>query len=232
MNILKNLELSTKYNSNNYKAWHLYGFLNYKFYESDKLKNFNFCVNAIKGFIKSVTIGNLTKRISHTLQGLLRLIDIWFEIGGNLEIDKLIRDSFKEIGYEKWLLVLPQLLARVGVKNEIVRLSLILILKQIGIHHPRSLLFPIIIIQQSKSIIKRTAAETILNEIKKNNENLVNECTFIINELNRCALLYHEQYMSAIDEGVKLFFTNTDIQEMNKCLAVCLYVENYGLLNN
>ena len=96
--ILTYLDLSTKYNANNYKAWHHYAMLNYKFYENNNINissnsnsnstssnNIQFASNAIKGFTNSVCIGGTN--ISKTLQDLLRVIDLWFQVGTNDEVN-------------------------------------------------------------------------------------------------------------------------------------------------
>jgi FKBP12-rapamycin complex-associated protein len=128
--IMKCLELSTKYNHNNYKTWHYYAFLNYKYFEvllsmNNKKKNI-YAQNAIIGFTNSVCIGG--KTIAKTLQDLLRIIEIWFQVGEDITVIKLIKQSFIKIDIDTWLQVLPQLLARVNTKNELIQESLIEIL--------------------------------------------------------------------------------------------------------
>ena len=217
--IINYLDLSTKYNPQNYKAWHHYAMLNYKFYESNidlTNNNIQFASNAIKGFTNSVCIGG--KNISKTLQDLLRLIDLWFQVGTYDEVNTIIMKSFKQISIESWLLVIPQLLARVGITNEQIRNSLVYILKQIGLNHPHSLSYPLIVLHQSKSKIRAQAAQMILLEMLTKHNKLINECELIINELNRCALLLHEQWIEAIEESAKLFFHSKDINGMIKTL--------------
>ena len=214
-NMINYLELSTKYDEKNYKAWHSYALLNYKYFENNNNK-LSYASNAIIGFTKSVCIGG--KSLSKTLQDILKLIDIWFQVGDSEDLNKLILESFEQIAIESWLFVIPQLLARVGVKNEIIRNSLVYILKKIGLNHPRSLNYSLIVMYKFKSSIKNKTVEMILTEMKKKYENLINECEFIINELNRCALLLHEEWSDAIEEGAKLFFQSNDINGMIKIL--------------
>ena len=209
------LELSTKYEQKNYKAWHSYALLNYKFFENNNTK-ISYASNAIIGFTKSVCIGG--KSLSKTLQDILRLIDIWFQVGNDEELNKLILESFEQIAIESWLLVIPQLLARVGIKDETIRNSLVYILKKIGLNHPRSLNYPLIVMYKFKSSIKNKTVEMILTEMKKKYEKLINECELIINELNRCALLLHEEWSDAIEESAKLYFQSNNINGMIKTL--------------
>ena len=214
--IMKCLELSTKYNHNNYKTWHYYAFLNYKYFEvllsmNNKKKNI-YAQNAIIGFTNSVCIGG--KTIAKTLQDLLRIIEIWFQVGEDITVIKLIKQSFIKIDIDTWLQVLPQLLARVNTKNELIQESLIEILKLIGINHPSVLIYPLIVMHKSKHKIRSKTAGIILSSMALHNKQLITECAVIIDELNRCALLLHEKWTEAIEECAKLYFELNDIKGM------------------
>ena len=141
--------MSTQYDKNNYKAWHNLGLLNYKYFEvlksSEKNETIlNYAFNSILGFTKSVCIGG--KNISKTLQDILRIIDVWFIMGQEETIDKLVFKSFDTIDIDTWLLVIPQLLARVNIKDERIKNTLSKLLTKIGLTHPRALIYPYIII--------------------------------------------------------------------------------------
>ena len=140
--------MSTQYDKNNYKAWHNLGLLNYKYFEvlksSEKNETIlNYAFNSILGFTKSVCIGG--KNISKTLQDILRIIDVWFIMGQEETIDKLVFKSFDTIDIDTWLLVIPQLLARVNIKDERIKNTLSKLLTKIGLTHPRALIYPYII---------------------------------------------------------------------------------------
>ncbi len=70
----------------------------------------------------------------------------------------------------------------------------------------------------SKSKRRTEIAEIILNEMKKKNNNLIEECSLIIDELNRCAMLLHEEWSEAMEESAKLYFQLNDIPGMVKLL--------------
>ena len=214
--ILNDLELSTKYNTNNYKAWHSYGLLNYKFFESEKKLHTDYAINAIEGFTKSICIGG--RNISKILQDLLLLINIWFQIGNEEYIDKLMNEKIDIISIDSWLLVIPQLLARINVTNPLIRKTLILLLKKIGLKNPRSLTYPLTVLHNSKSKTRAEAVSLILEDIKKEHPKLFKECELVINELNRCALCLHEQWSETIEEGAKLFFQSKDPKSSAKML--------------
>ena len=143
--IIDYLQLSTQFDTKNYKAWHNLGLLNYKYFEvlknSEKKESLlTYASNSIIGFTKSVCIGG--KNISKTLQDILRIIDVWFIMGQEECIDKLVIQSFDTIDIDTWLLVIPQLLARVNIKDERIKNTLSILLRKIGYTHPRALIYP------------------------------------------------------------------------------------------
>ena len=209
-NILKDLQLSTKYNQSNYKAWHSYALLNYKFFEYGEKTKINYAINAIEGFTKSICIGG--KNISKILQDLLLLLNIWFQVGMEESIDKLMNEKIDIISLDSWFMIIPQLLARINVINPFIRKTLISLLKKIGLKNPRILTYPLTVLQNSKSKIRAEAASLILKEIKQEHEQLFKECELIINELNRCALCLNEEWIETIEESSKLFFQKKDIK--------------------
>ena len=205
-------DLSIKFDNKNYKAWHYFGLLNYKYFEllenNEKIRG-NYASNAIKGFTTSVTIGG--KNISKTLQDLLRLVDVWFQIGEDKSLLNLIRESFNKISIDSWLVVIPQLLARVNIKNEMIRETLVELLRKIGLNHPWAIIYPLIVMKKSKNKIRSETAGMILKDISEKYKQLVLECELIIDELNRCAMLLHEKWMEAIEESANLFFESNNI---------------------
>ena len=213
--------MSTSNDDKNYKAWHQAALLNYKFVELEvdleKEQKVKYAENAIKGFTKSVVIAG--KNFTKTLQDLLRLIDIWFQVGQEETINKLMCECIEGIQLESWILVIPQLLARINVTNPLIRNTLINLLKKIGNESPRSLNYPLIVLKQSKSKARAEAVSLILDDIRQKHKKLFNECELIINELNRCALCLHEQWSETIEESAKLFFQSKDIKSATKILS-------------
>ena len=63
----------------------------------------------------------------------------------HISLDKLVFKSFDTIDIDTWLLVIPQLLARVNIKDERIKNTLSKLLTKIGLTHPRALIYPYII---------------------------------------------------------------------------------------
>lgn len=243
------LQRSYMLDSTNYRAWHSYGLLNYKYFEElfillddNKYVNKNYinttlpgitdisvlkdtykskidseCIieyakNAINGFINSVRVGG--SNISRTLQDLLRIIELSFMLEYREEIAKLIEEAIQTIEVETWILVIPQLLARIHNLDSKLNNLLSLLFKKIGYSHPRALIYPLTVMTSSKNKKRRKVAYQFLYHISNKNKTLTNECNLIINELNRCALLLHEEWNEAIEESANLLFKRNDIEGM------------------
>ena len=219
--IIDDLRDATKLSENNYKAWHFYGFSNYKIFDSIKANSssknqLEYAKNSIVGYTKSVSLGG--KNISRTLQDLLQLIDIWFDVGGDPDIDNLINKSFVSIDLETWLLVIPQLLARVNTIEETIKSSLLKLLKKMGKMQPRALVYNLVVMCKANNKIRRAVGLEIISQLEIGNKKLVEDAFLITEELNRCALLLLEEWMDAIEEGAKLYFKNNNINGMIKLL--------------
>ena len=235
------LTLSTNYDKTSYKYWQNYAMFNYKYYkflfdkknyledineneDSDteeivteqKLNNISkkeelFAMNAVNGFKYSISLGG--KDMNKTFQDLLRLIDIFFNSGGNNQnLLNLIEESFNSIDVDVYLKVIPQLICRFDLKNEKVLEVLINILIKIGNTHPNALIYSLIVLKNSSSKARKDAATAVLNGMKKH-KNLIEECNMFISELNKCAMLPHEEWFESIEDISKLF-QNADYHNM------------------
>ena len=228
------LSLSTNYDKASYKYWQNYAMFNYKYYKFlfDKRANLeemdsneesaegetkieekiniisnkieSSALNAVNGFKYSITLGG--KNMNKTFQDLLRLIDIFFNSGGNSKnLLMLIESSFNSIDVDAYLNVIPQLICRFDLKNEKVLKVLIKLLIKIGLIHPNALIYPLIVMKFSSSKCRKDAATSVLNGIMKNHKKLIEECEMFIIELNKCAMLPHEEWYEIIEDVSKLF---------------------------
>ena len=223
------LTLATEFNSKSYKYWHNYGVFNYRCYKLIYIyknpKNeynkkymtlvFEFAINAINGLKNSLLISNKSK--VRTLDDCLRFIDIFFELGDqNKNILSLIESIINEINLEIFIGVIPQLTCRFDVKDQKVLDILIKLLSKLLSNYPEILLFPLISIQNSNiKESKEIACLIIQNAIKQNNslKELSIEYEEFIKELNRCSVLYHEEWLETIEASAKLYL-NKDYNNM------------------
>ena len=223
-NISNYLNLSTKYYNENYQSWHIYAMLNNLYYEylsdinnnsSDKL---SYAKNAINGFKNSIMIAGRSK--TKTFQDLLRLIELFFKCGTQSpSLKKLFSSSFSILNIDCFLNIIPQLLCRINIIEKDPELFEILknLLVKIAKNHPRVCMSSILVLNNSRSKIKKIASSQIIKELSEYNENirqLIRESYIFIKEMNRCAMLLHEEWYDAIDESAKMLFNENNISGM------------------
>ena len=228
------LTQATIYNKNSYKYWNAYAMFNYKCYKfilsDEKNKNdnsshenenkiINFSFNAINGFKHCFIIANKNK--VKTLQDCLRFIDIFFELGSkNKNLLNLIDSVINEANVEIFIGTMPQLFCRLDIKDIKVLEVLVNLLIKLFINYPYLLFFPLIVAKNSKRRKDKSIANLILQTSFKKNEKLkelYKEYEEFVNELNKCSILYHEEWSETIETSAKLFL-NKDYNGMIKQL--------------
>ena len=70
-------------------------------------------------------------------QDILRLLTLWFNHGATPEVQLAMQEGFAHVNINTWLVVLPQIIARIHSNNHAVRKSIQLLLVQIGRNHPQ-----------------------------------------------------------------------------------------------
>ena len=230
--------LSTKCNSSSYKLWHNYAMFNYKYYKfiysfikkEKNIKNLNkiskkeitFAINAVNGFKNSLSIGG--KNRNKTFQDLLRLIDIFFSVGDKSDnLLSLIFNTFNNIDIDAFLNVIPQLICRFDLKESKILDVLFNILTKISLAHPHAILPSLIVMKFSNSKIRKYAAKNILSRIIDENYNykkLIDETEIFVTELNKCAMLLHEEWYETIEDIAKTFQNKDYHSFMNQMMKV------------
>ena len=224
------LTQATQYNKNSYKYWNSYAMFNYKCYKSilsnEKSKNenldneneskiINFAFNAINGFKYCFIIANKNK--VKTLQDCLRFIDIFFELGSkNKKLLNLIDSVINEANVEIFIGIMPQLFCRLDIKDIKVLEVLVNLLIKLFINYPYLMFFPLIVAKKSQRRKDKSIANLILQTSFKKNEQLkelYREYEEFVNELNKCSILYHEEWSETIETSAKLFL-NKDYNGM------------------
>ena len=226
------LNLATQYNPNSYKYWNNYAMFNYKCYkfilndsknknkidtinEEDQTRIINYAFNAVNGFKHSLQISNKNK--VKTLQDCLRFIDIFFELGNkNKDLLSLIENVINESNVEIFVGITPQLFCRFDIKDIKVLEVLVKLLIKLFINYPQLLIFPLIVIKNSKRRKDNSIANLILQNSFKKNEQLKQlyiDYEEFVNELNKCSVLYHEEWSEAIETSAKAFL-NMDYNGM------------------
>lgn len=70
-------------------------------------------------------------------QDILRLLTLWFNHGATLDVQTALQKGFSLVNINTWLVVLPQIIARIHSNNRAVRELIQTLLVRIGQSHPQ-----------------------------------------------------------------------------------------------
>lgn len=169
-------------------------------------------VSALKGFFRSIT---LSRDSEHSLQDLLRLLTLWFRYGGEASVDAALVEGFELVEVDTWLLVIPQIIARISSPKLRVRKSVHALLLRVGDRHPQALIYPLAVASHearnqsdgsSAPSSRGRWAERILQEMREKNDTLVEQALLVSNELIRVAILWAELWHEALEQAYRRYF--------------------------
>ncbi|XP_055375785.1 serine/threonine-protein kinase Tor [Condylostylus longicornis] len=227
--ILECYDKATIYDPNWYKAWHSWAYMNFKVVQAQKqaLQNqqvslseqariqkernviLQYAVPAVDGFFRSI---NLLQ--GNSLQDTLRLLTLWFDYGQYSEVYDALLVGMKMIEINTWLQVIPQLIARIDTHRSLVGQLIHQLLIDIGKSHPQALVYPLTVASKSASVARKTAANKILDSMRKHSSSLVEQAMMCSEELIRVAILWHEQWHEGLEEASRLYFGERNFQGM------------------
>lgn len=73
---------------------------------------------------------------SKTLQNTLRLMKIWFRHGNYQPIDDIVREGIDKINLKVWITVIPQLIARIDIKENMIKQLLLDLMERLSQKYP------------------------------------------------------------------------------------------------
>jgi len=91
-----------------------------------------YAVPAVQGFFRSIALSK-----GNSLQDTLRLLTLWFDYGQYSEVYDAIVAGLGSIDIDTWLLVIPQLIARIDTTRSLVLMLVHQLLIDIGKNHPQ-----------------------------------------------------------------------------------------------
>ena len=208
-----------------YKAWHAWALLNFRIAvqisdgndarasvdshrpsstPSEQVLR-NHVVEAVKGFVTAICLG--TKKWSASVQqDLLNLLTCLFKYGDLQDVAVVINDCIGTVEIEAWLGVLPQLLARIHIKEPSIRSVLHPLLTQLGEKHPQALMYPLSVLLKSPVAERKSAAESLMTSLKAHSSELVEEALMVSSELIRVAILWVETWHEGLEDASRLYF--------------------------
>ncbi len=199
---------ATKYDPTWFRGWHYWANANAKLLKHRKSETI--AINAITGYIKSISLGPR----SSIFQDALRLLSVWAQFAWSDAVLSALEEQLDSISLHTWLLVIPQLVARLDYGSERSCLIVKGLMTRVGIDTPAAVLYPLIVCTASEGR-RFHAASDILDEIERKHEREVEEATMIATELTRIAdSLPHNAWWLAIEAAAKAWFWRKDGEEM------------------
>lgn len=236
--ILANLKAATEYDSNWYRAWHSWALMNSEVVaqleqETESTSSvtspssspgqaqndtnlIQHLVFAIHGFFRSIS---LSPDYSQSLQDILRLLTLWFKHGAIEEAESTLYGGFDAVNIDTWLHVIPQIIARINSHVKPIRQMIHELLAKVGKAHPQALIYPLTVSSKSQATTRKTAAQSLLNEMRQHNSQLVEQALMVSNELIRVAILWNEMWHEGLEDASRLYFGENDVEGMFQTLA-------------
>lgn len=223
--VLTTFKRATLFDSCGYRAWHAWALLNFRIAIQLRERDVasggktlsktlrNHVVAAVKGFVNAIRLG--TRKWSASVhQDLLNLLTCLFMHGKNQEISTIITESIGAIAIEAWLGVLPQLLARIHIKDPGIRAVLHPLLIRLGEKHPQALMYPLSVLLNSPVAERKASAESLMNSLKAHSSALVEEAQMVSSELIRVAILWLEMWHEGLEDASRLYFGEGNVSGM------------------
>jgi FKBP12-rapamycin complex-associated protein len=212
-----------------YRAWHAWALFNFRISvhlseQGDHVtesgrgtragkKAISHIVAAVKGFVNAISMGRRRESAS-VQQDLLNLLTCLFKYGSLPDVSNALKESVGAVELEAWLGVLPQLLARIHMKNPNVRAILHPLLVRLGQKHPQALMYPLSVLIKSPVVERKVAAESLMNTLKEHSSGLVEEALMVSSELIRVAILWLETWHEGLEDASRLYFVEGNVSGM------------------
>ncbi|GLT98087.1 hypothetical protein SLE2022_156090 [Rubroshorea leprosula] len=221
--ILAAFKNATQYATKRAKAWHKWALFNTAVMSHYTLRGFStiasqFVVAAVTGYFHSIACAANAKGVDDSLQDILRLLTLWFNHGGSAEVQMALQEGFAHVNINTWLVVLPQIIARIHSNNHALRELIQSLLVRIGESHPQALMYPLLVACKSISNLRRAAAQEVVDKVRQHSGLLVDQAQLVSKELIRVAILWHEMWHEGLEEASRLYFGEHNIEGMLKVL--------------
>jgi len=220
--VLNYFHAATVCDSQFYKAWHEWSAMNFRVVSNyptmlpkgSKIRASSHIVPAIHGFVRSIA---LQQSLDNTSQDVLRLLALWFSHGARRDVEAALVQGINTISIDTWLDVIPQMIARIDNPQPLIRKLLQDLLCKIGKAHPQALVYPLTVASKSQPESRKTAAVSVLNNLRLHSATLVEQASMVSHELVRVAILWHEMWHEGIEEASRYWFQQKNPEA---CLAV------------
>ncbi|GKT32207.1 Serine/threonine-protein kinase Tor, partial [Aduncisulcus paluster] len=168
---------------------------------------------AIYALLQSISLEHRAGKQEGSLPDVLCLLNIWFEYGTYSGVEMAVIRSFSVISPDLWLLVTPQIIARIdcGHLKHLVRELLI----SLGSVHPQSLVYPLAVTSKSQRLGRQDDSLSIIDRIRRGYTTLVDQALLVSEELVRVSVLFEERWSGLLDRTNNRLAQNVSVPDMN-----------------
>jgi|TARA_B110000285_G_scaffold219715_1_gene270626 FKBP12-rapamycin complex-associated protein len=110
--------------------------------------------------------------------------------------------------------VIPQLIARIDIKEVMTKQALIDLLERLSQKYPQALIYSLSVSKKSQTKERRESAEAMLNKLKLTQSTLIEQANMVSEELIRAAILLSETWTEAIEDASRVYFGKYDGETM------------------
>lgn len=79
----------------------------------------------------------------------------------------------ERIDLKVWIEVIPQLLARIDIKDDVIRRTLIELVEKISLKFPQAILYSLSVQENSTAVDRKRAAKQLLDKLKTTQKTLI-----------------------------------------------------------
>eukprot|EP00210_Caulerpa_lentillifera_P007080 g6773.t1 len=164
---------------------------------------------AVRGFFNALSLSqesalhggmNGSGPSKDTYQDILRLLTLWFTHGNAPNVVEELTKGFGLVRIETWLVVIPQIIARIPVRASHA--------------HPQALLYPLLVASCPVSGGRRSASLEALDFLRLSYPILVNEGELVSHRLVDLAVQWDEKWHESLEEASRLYFNQSDVESM------------------
>lgn len=161
--------------------------------------------NAIQCFCTALNLSG-QKKDAVTFQDLLRLISLWFKYGNKRKVQAALSENLKKVALELWLNVIPQLIARMYVKQSKISKFLNVLLESIGEKYPQAIIYPMYVSnslnKEKDDTDRQFIIDNVLETIKTHHLQLYQESSLVSKELIRIAVVWGDMLLCDFDKAL------------------------------
>jgi FKBP12-rapamycin complex-associated protein len=176
-----------------------------------------FVINAIKGFMRALSLGT-RKFSSSVMQDMLCILSLWFQYGKYPDVISTLEHGLSQVPLDNWLGILPQLIARIDHPDRNTRALLHSLIMRLGAKHPQALVYPLSVALKNPRGDRKEAAEQLMTGLRQHSTKLIDQAVLVSQELVRVAILWEEWWHWVLEDASRLCFGDGNIQGMLEML--------------